>query len=113
MGREQWRPLLGLLKRTLRMERRLTIEELLLLAEAVVKYGLTIQAHEKWSAPPPPHIIVEIPELALQFRKTPQAIKDTLLLLRAMDRAEPLDCHGHWKLKLAGALSGREDVRAA
>jgi hypothetical protein len=37
---------------------------------------------------------------AVRFRKTPQGIIDTLLLLRAMGRAEPLDCHGYWKLKL-------------
>jgi len=105
--------LLGRLKRALRMEHRLTIEELLQLAEAIFDYGLTIQAYEKWSALPPPYIIVEISELALRFRKTPKAIKDTFLLLRAMGRAEPLDCQGHWKLKLAGILSGREDVGAA
>ncbi len=93
-------------------ERRLTIQELLLLAEAIVNYGLTIQESEQWSGHPPPDLIIRISELAVQFRKTPQGINDTLLLLRAMGRAEPLDCHGHWKLKLTG-LTGREDVEAA
>jgi hypothetical protein len=104
---------LGHLKRALRMEQRPTIEQLLQLAEAIFDYGLTIQAYEKWSGSPPPYIIVEIPELALQFRKTPKTIKDTLLLLRVMGRAEPLDCHEHWKLKLADTPSSRKDERAA
>jgi hypothetical protein len=91
-------------------EQRLTIQALLLLAEASVNYGLTIQASEPWSRLPPPYVIIAIPELAVRFRKTPQAMNDTLLLLRAMGRAEPLDCHEHWKLKLTG---GREDVEAA
>jgi|SRR2546429_8700769 hypothetical protein len=94
-------------------ERRLTIQELLLLAEAIFNYGLTIQASEQWSGLPPPFVIITIPELAVRFRKTPQAINDTLLLLRAMGRAEPLDCHGRWKLKLTFAVSGREDAEAA
>jgi hypothetical protein len=113
MFREQLRQVFGFLKRALRMEQRLTIDELLLLAEAFVDYGLTIQAHERWSALPPPYIIVEIPELAVRFSKTPQAINDTLLLLRAMSRAEPLDCNGHWKLKLTDIASSRKYERAA
>jgi len=112
MDWESWRRLVGLFKHVVR-ERRLNIEELLLLAEAIFDYGLTIRASEKWSALPPPYIIVEIPELVLRLRKTPQAIKDTLLLLRAEGLAEPLDCNGHWKLNLAGALSDHEDVGAA
>jgi hypothetical protein len=100
MFREQLRQVFSFLKRTLRMEQRLTIQELLLLAEATVNYGLTIQASEKWSGLPPSYVIITISELAVRFRKTPQGIIDTLLLLRAMGRAEPLDCHGYWKLKL-------------
>jgi hypothetical protein len=91
----------GFVKPALLVEPRLPIDKLLQLAEAVFDYALTIQAREKWSPPPPPYIILTIPELALRFRKPPQAIKDTLLLLRAMGRAEPLDCREHWKLKLA------------
>jgi hypothetical protein len=94
-------------------EQRLTIEEVLQLAEAIFDYGLTIQASEQWSGLPPPYVIITIPELAARFRKTPQGIDDTLLLLRAMGRSEPLDCHGHWKLKLTGALSGHKDAGAA
>jgi len=111
--REQLRQVSSFLKRTLRMEQRLTIQELLLLAEATVDYGLTIQASETWSALPPPYVIITIPELAFRFTKTPQAINDILLLLRAMGRAEPLDCHGHWKLKLADFASSRKSERAA
>jgi len=113
MFREQLRHLFSFLKRTLRMEQQLTIQELLLLAEATVNYGLTIQASEKWSALPPPYVIITIPELAFRFTKTPQAINDTLLLLRAMGRSEPLDCHGHWKLKLTDIASSCEYERAA
>jgi len=113
MFRQRFRPVRGFLKRALRMEKGPTIEELLQLAEAIFDYGLTIQAHEKWSAFPPPYIIIEVPELALQFTKTPQAIKDTLLLLRAMGRAEPLDRREHWKLKLADAPTSSKDERAA
>ena len=113
MFREQLRQVSSFLKRTLRMEQRLTIQELLLLAEATVDYGLTIQASETWSALPPPYVIITIPELAFRFTKTPQAINDILLLLRAMGRAEPLDCHGHWKLKLIDLASSRKYERAA
>jgi hypothetical protein len=113
MFREQLRQAFGFLKRTLRMEQRLPIQELLLLVEATVNYGLTIQASEKWSALPPPYVIITISELAVRFRKTPQGINDTLLLLRAMGWAEPLGCHGHWKLKLTAIASGRKYERAA
>jgi hypothetical protein len=102
----------GFLKRALRMD-RLTIQELLLLAEAIFDYGLTIQASEKWLAPPPPYVIITIPELAVRFTKTPQAINDILLLLKTMGRAEPLDCNGHWKLKLTDFASSRKRERAA
>jgi hypothetical protein len=104
----------GFLKRALRMEqRRLSIEELLPLVEAILDYGLTIQAHENWSSLPPPYTIVDISELALRFRRTPQDIKDALLLIRATGRAEPLGCRGHWKMKLTGAHISREAERAA
>ena len=112
MFREQLRQVFSFLKRTLRMEQRLDIQELLLLAEATVNYGLTIQASETWSALPPPYVIITIPELAFRFTKTPQAINDILLLLRAMGRVEPLDCNGHWKLKLID-IASRKYERAA
>lgn len=102
MGQGYWRRLVRLFKRTVRVERRLNIEELLLLAEAIFDYGLKIRASEKWSALPPPYIIIEVPELVQRLRKTPQAIQDAFLLLRAAGFAELLDCHGHWKLNLAG-----------
>ena len=113
MFREQLRQLFGHLKRALRMKQRPTIDELLQLAQAIFDYGLTTQGHEKWSALPPPYLIVEIPELAFRLRKPPQAIKDTLLLLRAMGRAEPLDCREHWKVKLEDTPSSREYERAS
>ncbi len=113
MFREQFLRVLGLPKRALRRERRLTIDELLPLAEAIVNYGLAIQAHERWSGNPPPYTIVELPELELRFGKTRQAINDTLLLLSAMGCAEPLDRHGHWKLSPTGPPSNHVDERAA
>lgn len=113
MSRGHWRRLFGLFKRAVRMGRRLNIAELLLLAEAIFDYGVTIQASEKWSALPPPYVIVEIPELVLRFRKTPQAIQDALLLLKAEGLAEPLDDHGHWKLDLAVAVRNSDDLGAA
>jgi len=113
MFREQFLRVLGLPKRALRRERRLTIDELLPLAEAIVNYGLAIQAHERWSGNPPPYTIVELPELELRFGKTRQAINDTLLLLSAMGCAEPLDRHGQWKLSPTGPPSNHVDERAA
>ena len=113
MFRGQLRQVFGHLKRALRMKQRPTIDELLQLAQAIFDYGLAIQASEKWSALPPPYLIVEIPELALRLGKPPQAIKDTLLLLRAMGRAEPLDRREHWKVKLADTPSSSEYERAA
>ena len=60
------------------------------------------------------HVIVEIPELASRFRETPQAVKDALLLLSEMGRAEPFHRRGCWKVRLAGTLRrDREDVGAA
>ena len=44
MDWDHWRRLVGLFKRALRTEQRLTIEELLQLAEAIFDYGLVIQA---------------------------------------------------------------------
>ena len=110
---KQFRSPLGFFKRALRMERRLSIEELLPLVESILEYGLTIQAHENWSSLPPPYTIVEISELALHFRRTREEIKDALLLIRASGRGEPLDCRGRWKMKLTDTPDEREDERAA
>lgn len=104
MYREHLQRLIGLLKRTLRVERRLTLEEcyqLLQLAEALIEYGRMIQAHLGHSAP---YVIVEIPELALRFRETTEAIKDALRLLREMGRAEPLRVRGCWRVQLTDPL---------
>lgn len=59
-----------------------------------------------------PNVIVEIQELATRFRETPQTIKDALLLLTDMGRAEPADLGGCWKLQLASTLlSGEKNCR--
>jgi hypothetical protein len=112
--REHLRPLLGRLKRALRMEQRLTVEEfnqLLRLSEAIIDYGRMIQEYNEF---PVPNVLVEIPELAHRFRETPQTIKDALRLLGDIGRAEPADLSGCWILRLAGTLpSGREDFQSA
>ena len=111
---QRFQRVIGLLKRTLRMDQRLTVEEfdqLLQLSEAIVDYGRMIQAYCGFTVAV---VVVEIPELARRFRETPQAIKDALLLLRDAGRAEPVHLHGCWKLQLAGTLiSGREGPHSA
>src|ERR1035437_4162773 len=97
-----YRDLVDALRRVLRLERRLSPEELRQLAEAIIDYGRMI-AREELSALTLPYVIVEIPELARRFRETTQTIKDALLLLNETGRAEPADRGGHWKLG-----SGRE-----
>jgi hypothetical protein len=114
MYREHLSRVIGHLKRALRLEQRLTVEEsyqLLQLSEAIIEHGRMIQAYLEASVP---NVIVEIPELAHRFRETPQTIKDALLLLRDMGLAEPIHLGGCWKLQLAGTLpSGREGVHSA
>lgn len=114
MYRDHLQRVIGRLKQALRVERRLTREELyqiLQLSEAIIEHGRMIQAYLESSVP---NVIVEIPELAHRFRETPQTIKDALLLLRGMGRAEPIHLGGCWKLQLAGTLpSGREGVHSA
>jgi hypothetical protein len=111
---EHLRRVLGHLKRALRKEQPLTVEEfnqLLHLSEAIIDYGRMTQAFYHYSVP---EAIVEIPDLACRFRETPQAIKDALRLLRDSGRAEPADLNGCWKLHLAGTLpSGREGFHSA
>lgn len=111
---DQLQRVLGHLKRALRIEQRLAVEEfnqLLQLSEAILDYGRMIQEHYHSSVP---EAIVEIPELAHRFRETPQTIKDALRLLRDIGRAEPADLDGCWKLQLTGTLpSGREGLHSA
>jgi hypothetical protein len=111
---EHVRRMIGHLKRALRMEDRLTVEEfyqLLQLSEAIIDYGRMIQADCGYSVP---YVIVEVPELAHRFRETPRTIKDALLLLSDMGRAESAHLYGCWKLQLASTLlSGREGSRSA
>jgi hypothetical protein len=110
---EHVRQAIGHLKRVLRIEEPLTDEEsyqLLQLSEAIANYGRMIQAYEERSVP---YVIVEIPELARRFRETSRTIKDALLLLKDMGRAEPVHMKGCWKLKLAGSfLHGHEAVHS-
>jgi len=103
---DMYRKLVDVLRRALRMEQRLTPEELRPLAEAIIDYGRMI-AYEELSALTPPYVIVEIPELARRFRETTQTIKDALQLLNDGGRAEPADRGGYWKLKLAGTFRRR------
>ena len=114
MYREHLRRAIGHLKRALRKEQRLTVEEFnqrLQLSEAIIDYGRMIQAFYGYSVP---DAIVEITELANRFRETPQTIKDALRLLRDIGRAEPADLDGCWKLQLAGTLpSDREGFHSA
>jgi len=111
---EYLRRVLGHLKRALRKEQRLTVEEsnqLLELSETIMDYGRMTQAFYQYSVP---EAIVEIPDLACRFRETPQAVKDALRLLRDIGRAEPADLDGCWKLQLEGTLpSGRGSFRSA
>jgi hypothetical protein len=110
MYQELLRRLVDVLKRASGMEQRLPPKELHQLAEAIIDYG-RIEAQEGCSASPPLSVIVEVRELAYRFRETPDTIKDALMLLREMGRAEHVHRHGYWKLKLAGTFRqrGRKD----
>ena len=114
MYREHVRRMIGHLKRALRMEHRLTLEEsyqLLHLSEAIIDYGRMIQTYCGYSVP---YVIVEVPELAHRFRETPRTITDALLLLSDMGRAESAHLYGCWKLQLASTLlSGRKGSHSA
>jgi hypothetical protein len=103
------RRMIGHLKRTLRMEHRLTAEEfhqILQLSEAIIDYGQMIQTYCRYTVP---YVIVEVPELARRFRETPRTIKDALRLLSDMGRAEPNRLYGCWRLQLAGSLLSRSE----
>jgi len=107
MYREHFGRVIVHVKRALRKDQRLTADEfnqLLQLSEAIIDYGRMIQVYRRHSVP---NVILEITELANRFRETPQTIKDALLLLREIGRAEPIDRDGCWKLKLAGTTSQR------
>jgi hypothetical protein len=106
MNREYFGWLFIDLQRALWKDQRLTAEEfnqLLQLSEAIIEYGRMIQAYYRYSAP---MVILEITELANRFREKPQTIKDALVLLWEIGRAEPADLDGCWKLGLAGTLPG-------
>lgn len=111
---QRFQRVIGLLKRALRKDQRLTVEEfnrLLQLSEAIIDYGRMIHEYCGFTVT---FVIVEIPELARRFRETPRTIKDALLLLNDMGRAESTHLYGCWKLQLASTLlSGREGPRSA
>jgi hypothetical protein len=112
MARDYWQRLLGRIRRALRIERRLTLEEshqLLELAETIVEHG---RMHHLFYKNPMEYLMVETEELAFRFRETPQTIEDALQLLRATDRAEPYDRHGRWRLRLARKI-GKKGVASA
>jgi hypothetical protein len=109
---EHLRRVLGHLKRALGMEQRLTLQEsydLLLLAEAIMGFGRMVHAYDRLSAP---QVIVEVAELEHRFRETKRNMRNALLLLRDMGRAEPARRYGYWKLDLAG-FSARKDLPAS
>ena len=107
MFRGSVRPLLGHLKRALRLERRLTVEQcysLLDLSEAVVEHGRMLQSYYER---PLEYAMVQIPELAHRLRETPETVTEALMLLKDMGRAEPYDRHGRWRLHLVDTLVHR------
>jgi hypothetical protein len=110
---ERLRRIIRLLKRAMRIQRRLTLEEfylLLQLSEAIVDHGRMVQSY--YTRPLEP-VMVEITELAFRFREEPQTIEDALLLLKDTGRADPYDRYGRWILRLGNALDGQEKVDAA
>jgi hypothetical protein len=109
MDRDKLRRLIGRLKQTLRLERRLTLEEfhqLLQLSGAILDHGRMVQEYHGYAAP---YAIVEVPELALRFRETPRTIQDALALLGDMGRAEPSHLGGCWKLRLTDTPRSEEE----
>jgi hypothetical protein len=110
---EQLRRIIRLLKRAMRIQRRLTLEEfylLLQLSEAILDHGRMLQSYY---ARPLEYVMVEIAELAFRLRETPQTIEDALLLLKDMGCADPYDRHGRWILRRREALDGQEKGEAA
>jgi len=101
VDRGKWHRLLSRVRRTLRLERRLTLEEshqLLHLAEAILDHGRMLQSHYDFRME---HVMIEVPELAFRFREKEDTITEALRLLREMGRAERFDRRGRWRLYLA------------
>jgi hypothetical protein len=112
MGRDRLQRLLGRIRRALRIERRLTLEEshqLLQLAETIIEHG---QMHQAFYEHRMEYLMVETKELAFRLRETPETIEDALRLLRVMGRADRYDRHGRWKLRLA-EKTGKGDAAIA
>lgn len=102
MHRMRLQKIVNSIKHSLRLERRLTLQEcyeLFSLAEEIVDFGRQVHAHHRPSAP---EVILEIAELEYRLRETRRNIRSALMLLREMGRAEPARQSGYWKLEMAG-----------
>jgi hypothetical protein len=100
IGRDQLQRLLRRMRRALRIERRLTLEEsyqLLELTQTITEHG---RMHQLFYKHRMEYLMVETEELAFRFRETPETIEDALQILRALGRAEPYDRYGRWRLHL-------------
>ncbi len=112
MGRDQFQRLLGRIRRALRIERRLTLEEsyeMLELTETIMEHG---RMHQLFYKHRMEYLMVETEELAFRLRETPQTIEDSLQILWALGRADRFDRHGRWKLRLV-KKTNRGDAASA
>jgi hypothetical protein len=96
------------------IERRLTVEEcyqLIELSEAIFEYGRMIQAFHGRASP---YVIVEIPELAVRFRRHHGLLMTRPCCWERWEEPSVFVCGGCWELKLAGTLrSANECAKAA
>jgi hypothetical protein len=112
IGRDRLKRLLRRIRRALRIERPLTLEEsyeLLEISEAIIDHGRMRHSYYK---SPMAHVVVETKELAFRLREAPETIEDALRLLQVMGRAEPYDRYGCWKLRPAETI-GKNGMRLA
>ena len=92
---------LGSLRRALRLERRQRpqeLQKLTQLSEAILDHGRMLQSSYQV---PMEHAVVEVSQLAIRLRETPETITKALGLLEDMGRAERFD-RGSWRVRLAG-----------
>jgi len=101
------------LKRRLRWERGTAGDSRHLqeLSESIVEYGRMIQAHLGDEAGygigyGTVAVVVEVPEMAHRFRETPKTIKEALILLQQIGRAQPIHLRGCWRLQLTTTRFG-------
>jgi hypothetical protein len=77
------------------------------LSEFIVEYGRMIEAHLGYETGyGATDVVVEVPEMAHRFRETPTTIKEALVLLQQMGRAQPIHLRGCWRLQLARTRHG-------